>query len=83
MRDQESLKEVAKSGLRSLMTQTIQTGIGLGVMLVVTGGRPSPTVLTLTVICSIAFVAATEERRLTEEHKQLVEKHRRELEEKT
>lgn len=82
MRDRESLKEVAKSGPSSLVTQTVQVGIGFGTMLVVTGGSPSPTELALTVAGGIAFVAVTEERRLDDEHKQLVEKHRRELEEK-
>jgi hypothetical protein len=85
MSDQESLKEVAKSRLSSLVTQTAQVGLGFGLMLVMTGGKPSPTAIGLTVIGSIAFVAATEERRLTKEyaqHKQLVEKHRLELEEK-
>lgn len=65
MRDQESLKIVAKSGSSSLVTQTVQVGVGFGVMLAVTGG--------------IVFVAVAEKRRLDVEHKQLVEKHRIEL----
>lgn len=82
MSDRESLKEVAKAGLSSLVAQTVQVGIGFGAMLAVTSGNPSPTTIALTVAGGIAFVAVTEERRLDDEHKQLVEKHRRELEEK-
>lgn len=81
MRDQENLKEVAKSGLISLVTQTAQVGIGFGVMLAITGGKPSAAAIALTTAGSIVFVAVAEERRLDIEHKQLVEKHRRELEE--
>lgn len=80
MRNRENVEKVGESGLRSLLIQTAQVGLGFGVMLVITGGRPSPTVISLTVAGGIVFVAVTEERRLTVEHKLLVEKHRQELE---
>lgn len=80
MSDRESLQKVAKSSLHSLVKQTAQVGIGFGVMLVATGGAPSPIAVALTTVGGIAFVAVSEERRLDAEHKQFVEKHRRELE---
>jgi len=80
MRDRENIEKVAESGLHSLLTQSTQVAIGIGAMLVITGGKPSPEVIALTSAGSIAFVAASEERRLTKEYKQLVEKRRLELE---
>jgi len=80
MSDRENIGKVAESSLHSLVAQAGQVAIGFGTMLVVTGGNPSPTVLTLSVAGGIAFVAAAEERRLTSEYEQLVEKRRLELE---
>ena len=40
-------------------------------VLLTTGGNPSPEILTLTTVTGIAFVSYTEERRLTKEYKKL------------
>jgi uncharacterized protein YjbI with pentapeptide repeats len=64
-RQQISLYEEAKAGLNSLVKQTAQVGAGLLGMLLLTGGNPPALTVGLSVIGGIAFVAWSEEKRLT------------------
>jgi|GEM_PF-1780788 len=64
-RKQISLYEEAESGLNSLVKQTAQVGAGLLGMLLLTGGNPPALTVGLSVIGGIAFVAWSEEKRLT------------------
>uniref|UniRef100_UPI00398BE768 pentapeptide repeat-containing protein n=1 Tax=Scytonema millei TaxID=1245922 RepID=UPI00398BE768 len=61
-----SLYEEAKAGLSSLVKQTALVGAGFLVMLLLTGGNPPGFVVGLSVCLSIAFVAWSEKKRLTE-----------------
>jgi uncharacterized protein YjbI with pentapeptide repeats len=64
-RKQISLYEEAEAGLNSLVKQTAQVGAGLLVMLLLTGGNPPALTVGLSVVGGIAFVAWSEEKRLT------------------
>jgi uncharacterized protein YjbI with pentapeptide repeats len=64
-RKQISLYEEAEAGLNSLVKQTAQVGAGLFMMLLLTGGNPPAFTVGLSVIGGIAFVAWSEEKRLT------------------
>ncbi|MCY7385158.1 MAG: hypothetical protein LH628_21785 [Microcoleus sp. CAN_BIN18] len=64
-RKQISLYEEAESGLNSLVKQTAQVGVGLLGMLLLTGGNPPALTVGLSVVGGIAFVAWSEEKRLT------------------
>ncbi|MCU0546334.1 MAG: hypothetical protein MUE44_29905 [Oscillatoriaceae cyanobacterium Prado104] len=64
-RKQISLYEEARSGLNSLVKQTAQVGVGLLGMLLLTGGNPPALTVGLSVVGGIAFVAWSEEKRLT------------------
>ena len=64
-RKQISLYEEAEAGLNSLVKQTAQVGVGLLGMLLLTGGNPPALTVGLSVVGGIAFVAWSEERRLT------------------
>ena len=64
-RKQISLYEEAEAGLNSLVKQTAQVGAGLLGMLLLTGGNPPALTVGLSVIGGIAFVAWSEEKRLT------------------
>ena len=64
-RKQISLYEEAEAGLKSLVKQTAQVGAGLLGMLLLTGGNPPALTVGLSVIGGIAFVAWSEEKRLT------------------
>lgn len=64
-----NLYEESKASLLSLVKQTSQVGLGLIAVLLLTKGNPSPLVLGGTVVTGIAYVACTEERRLTNEKK--------------
>ena len=61
----------SQSSLNSLISQTAQVGAGLGVILLITGGNPSPEILGLTTVVGVAFVAYTEKKRLTKEYNKL------------
>jgi hypothetical protein len=64
-RKQISLYEEAEAGLKSLVKQTAHVGVGLLGMLLLTGGNPPALTVGLSVIGGIAFVAWSEEKRLT------------------
>ncbi len=64
-RKQISLYEEAEAGLKSLVRQTAQVGAGLLGMLLLTGGSPPALTVGLSVVGGIAFVAWSEEKRLT------------------
>ncbi len=64
-RKQISLYEEAEAGLNSLVKQTVQVGVGLLGMLLLTGGNPPALTVGLSVVGGIAFVAWSEEKRLT------------------
>jgi len=64
-RKQISLYEEAEAGLNSLVNQTAQVGVGLLGMLLLTGGNPPALTVGLSVVGGIAFVAWSEEKRLT------------------
>jgi uncharacterized protein YjbI with pentapeptide repeats len=64
-RKQISLYEEAEAGLTSLVKQTAQVGVGLLGMLLLTGGNPPALTVGLSVVGGIAFVAWSEEKRLT------------------
>ena len=64
-RKQISLYEEAEAGLCSLVKQTAQVGAGLLGMLLLTGGNPPALTVGLSVVGGIAFVAWSEEKRLT------------------
>ncbi|MEG4035259.1 pentapeptide repeat-containing protein [Microcoleus sp. S36b_A4] len=64
-RKQISLYEEAEAGLNSLVKQTAQVGAGLLMMLLLTGGNPPAFTVGLSVVGGIAFVAWSEEKRLT------------------
>jgi len=64
-RKQISLYEEAEAGLNSLVKQTAQVGAGLLGMLLLTGGNPPALTVGLSVVGGIAFVAWSEEKRLT------------------
>jgi hypothetical protein len=64
-RKQISLYKEAEAGLNSLVKQTAQVGGGLLMMLLLTGGNPPVFTLGLSVVVGIAFVAWSEEKRLT------------------
>lgn len=64
-RKQISLYEEAEAGLNSLFKQTAQVGAGLLGMLLLTGGNPPALTVGLSVVGGIAFVAWSEEKRLT------------------
>ncbi|MEZ2238389.1 pentapeptide repeat-containing protein [Microcoleus sp.] len=64
-RKQISLYEEAEAGLNSLVKQTAQVGVGLLGMLLLTGGNPPALTVGLSVVGGIAFVAWSEEKRLT------------------
>ena len=64
-RKQISLYKEAEAGLNSLVKQTAQVGAGLLGMLLLTGGNPPALTVGLSVIGGIAFVAWSEEKRLT------------------
>jgi hypothetical protein len=64
-RKQISLYEEAEAGLNSLVRQTAQVGVGLFGMLLLTGGNPPALTVGLSVVGGIAFVAWSEEKRLT------------------
>ncbi len=64
-RKQISLYDEAGSGLNSLVKQTAQVGVGLVGMLLLTGGNPPALTVGLSVVGGIAFVAWSEEKRLT------------------
>ena len=67
-RKQISLYEEAEAGLNSLVKQTAQVGVGLLGMLLLTGGNPPALTVGLSVVGGIAFVAWSEEKRLTTAH---------------
>lgn len=60
-----TLYEEAKAGLGSLVQQTATVFIGFAVMLLVTGGAPSGFVVGLSFCLGTAFVAWSEQRRMT------------------
>lgn len=60
-----SLYEEAKAGFNSLIKQTVQVGAGFLLMLLVTGGKPPAFTVALSVVGGIAFVAWSEQKRLT------------------
>jgi uncharacterized protein YjbI with pentapeptide repeats len=64
-RKQISLYEEAEAGLNSLVKQTAQVGAGLLGILLLTGGSPPALTVGLSVVGGIAFVAWSEEKRLT------------------
>jgi uncharacterized protein YjbI with pentapeptide repeats len=64
-RKQISLYKEAEAGLNSLVKQTAQVGVGLLGMLLLTGGNPPALTVGLSVVGGIAFVAWSEEKRLT------------------
>ncbi len=64
-RKQISLYEEAEAGLKSLVKQTAQVAAGLLGMLLLTGGNPPALTVGLSVVGGIAFVAWSEEKRLT------------------
>ena len=64
-RKQISLYDEAEAGLNSLVRQTAQVGVGLLGMLLLTGGNPPALTVGLSVVGGIAFVAWSEEKRLT------------------
>ena len=64
-RKQISLYDEAEAGLNSLVRQTAQVGVGLLGMLLLTGGNPPVLTVGLSVVGGIAFVAWSEEKRLT------------------
>jgi hypothetical protein len=64
-RKQISLYDEAEAGLNSLVKQTAQVGVGLLGMLLLTGGNPPALTVGLSVVGGIAFVAWSEEKRLT------------------
>ena len=64
-RKQISLYKEAEAGLNSLVKQTAQVGAGLLGMLLLTGGNPPALTVGLSVVGGIAFVAWSEEKRLT------------------
>jgi uncharacterized protein YjbI with pentapeptide repeats len=64
-RQQISLYKEAETGLNSLVKQTPQVGVGLLGMLLLTGGNPPALTVALSVVGGIAFVAWSEEKRLT------------------
>ncbi len=64
-RKQISLYDEAEAGLTSLVKQTAQVGVGLLGMLLLTGGNPPALTVGLSVVGGIAFVAWSEEKRLT------------------
>ena len=64
-RKQISLYDEAEAGLNSLVRQTAQVGAGLLGMLLLTGGNPPALTVGLSVVGGIAFVAWSEEKRLT------------------
>ncbi|TAE88229.1 MAG: hypothetical protein EAZ81_13610, partial [Verrucomicrobia bacterium] len=64
-RKQISLYEEAEAGLNSLVKQTAQVGVGLLGILLLTGGSPPALTVGLSVVGGIAFVAWSEEKRLT------------------
>lgn len=63
----KSLYEVSKSNLSSLIKQTAQVGLGFAGVLLLTGGNPSPLILGGSVLSGIAFVAYSQEKRLTKD----------------
>jgi hypothetical protein len=64
-RTQISLYEEAQAGLNSLVKQTAQVGVSFVGMLLLTGGNPPALTVGLSVVGGIAFVAWSEEKRLT------------------
>ncbi|MBE9092426.1 pentapeptide repeat-containing protein [Tychonema sp. LEGE 07203] len=64
-RKQISLYEEAEAGLNSLVKQIVQVGTGFLMMLLLTGGNPPAFTVGLSVVGGIAFVAWSEEKRLT------------------
>ncbi|MEG3925754.1 MULTISPECIES: pentapeptide repeat-containing protein [unclassified Microcoleus] len=64
-RKQISLYKEAEAGLNSLVKQTAQVCAGLLGMLLLTGGNPPALTVGLSVVGGIAFVAWSEEKRLT------------------
>ncbi|MFB2833944.1 pentapeptide repeat-containing protein [Floridanema evergladense] len=60
-----SLYEEAKAGFNSLIKQTVQVGTGFLLMLLVTGGKPPAFTVALSVVGGIAFVAWSEQKRMT------------------
>jgi len=63
----KSLYEESKSSLSSLVKQMAQVGLGFAGVLLLTGGNPSPLILGSSVLGGIAFVAYSEEKRLTKD----------------
>ncbi|NER00379.1 MAG: hypothetical protein F6K30_27395 [Cyanothece sp. SIO2G6] len=59
-----SLYDEAKAGLFSLVQQTLVVFLGLGFMLLVTGGAPSTFIVTFSVCLGTAFVSWSEQKRL-------------------
>lgn len=64
-RTQISLYEEAQAGLSSLVKQMAQVGVSFVGMLLLTGGNPPALTVGLSVVGGIAFVAWSEEKRLT------------------
>ena len=60
-----TLYEEAKAGLGSLVQQTVTVFIGFAVMLLVAGGAPSGFVVGLSFCIGTAFVAWSEQKRMT------------------
>lgn len=59
-----SLYDEAKAGFSSLVQQTAQVGLGLLVILLLTGGNPSGVIAALSFFGGIVFVAWREKQRL-------------------
>jgi hypothetical protein len=65
-RNQMSLYQDTKAGLKSLIQQTAQVFVGFIIMLLVTGGNPSGLVVGLSFCLGVGFVAWSEKNRLEE-----------------
>lgn len=65
-RNQMSLYQETKAGLKSLIQQTAQVFVGFMIMLLVTGGNPSGLVVGLSFCLGVGFVAWSEKNRLEE-----------------
>jgi hypothetical protein len=63
---QISLYKQSKEGLRSLFVQTTQVSIGLGLMLILTGGNPPGWLVSASFFVGIGFVALSESKRQSE-----------------
>jgi uncharacterized protein YjbI with pentapeptide repeats len=63
---QISLYKQSKEGLKSLFVQTTQVSIGLGLMLILTGGNPPGWLVSASFFVGIGFVAWSESKRQSE-----------------